>query len=775
MGDNPRSHTIGPYQVEGRLGAGGMGEVYRAYDERLDRQVAVKLIRREAAEDERARERFRREARTAASLSHPAIVQIHDLVATAEGDALVMEYVAGVTLARHLAGGPLPLDRVLCLGQEIAGGLAAAHARGIVHRDLKAENVMVTEAGHAKILDFGVAKRLRRPEDEMSISVAGAVVGTYSSMSPEQARGLAVDHRSDLFSFGALLYEMATGRPPFLAATVLDTLSNVCAARQLPASIARPELPAPLSALIDRLLEKDPARRPQSADETAAALARLAAAAGGHLPFAAATLGTLALGTAGPAGDDGLPTVVGGRAPVLAGGGRRREDGRDAAPAPDPSGAGFDWGHDLDHGRDRRQHRRRRRKLVAGLAAALLAAAVLAVWLRRPAPLLTVAVPKPALGAGTAAGPDTDLMAAGLRDSLLETLLALDGVSPLAAEQVDPVAGTPLALARSVAADEVVTARLDCDPAACRVGLSRVAGKDGRLLWTESFEAPTGDPYLLAGEVASHLRHGYAARRARPGAAGLDVRPADYKEFLRLRGESIAQSRPPGELLPASRRSRRARRASSRASSSRRACAACASPSGATPTTWRAPSPPWRGRAGSPPPTPGRGSPWSTWRWPAASSTAPRGRSPSSSGCSRATRRRWCSAPACWRGAATPATLSPSCAGRWRGGRRGAISTTWRSWSTGWARATPRGATCASCCAARPASTRARRSSPRSSCSPATRRPRRRSTPAWWRGRRTSPSSATSGSPTCCCAATRRPRRASGRPATSSPPTRSTS
>jgi serine/threonine-protein kinase len=533
MGEDTR--TIGPYQVEGRLGAGGMGEVFRAYDERLDRKVAVKLIRREAAEDERARERFRREARTAASLSHPAIVQIHDLLTTSEGDALVMEFVTGVTLTRLFAGGPLPLDRVLRLGQEIAEGIAAAHARGIVHRDLKAENVMVTDGGHAKILDFGVAKRLRRSEDEATLSVAGAVVGTYSSMSPEQARGLAVDHRSDLFSFGSLLYEMACGRPPFLAATILDTLSNLCAARQLPVRSVRPEVPAPLSELIDRLLEKDPARRPQSADEVAATLARIAAATAGHAPYpeATAALATTAYAPSDLSAADDAPTVAEGRASRFAGAVESPStplDGRSGTPLPGPL------------------PRRRRRRLLAGLAAAATVAAGAAFFLLRGnAAPLTVAVTKPAVGGSAGAG--SELMAAGLRSAVLETLLALGGVSTVAPEQVDPVAGAPLAVARSVAADEVVTPRLDCSAAICRVALSRVSGKDGRLLWTESFEAPADEPYLLAGMVASHLRHGYAARRAREGAAGLEVRPEDYKEYLRLRGDAAAQRQRPGELL----------------------------------------------------------------------------------------------------------------------------------------------------------------------------------------------------------------------------------
>src|SRR4051812_25246223 len=151
MGARPQ--TIGPYSLGERLGAGGMGEVYQAYDERLDRWVAIKLIRPEAAGNATARERFRREARAAARLSHPSIVQIHDIVESGESDAIVMELIEGEPLSRRIARGPLPVDEAMRIGREIAEGLASAHAKGLIHRDLKPENVMVTAEGRTKILD----------------------------------------------------------------------------------------------------------------------------------------------------------------------------------------------------------------------------------------------------------------------------------------------------------------------------------------------------------------------------------------------------------------------------------------------------------------------------------------------------------------------------------------------------------------------------------------------------------------------------------------------
>ncbi len=275
---------IGPYRIESRLGVGGMGEVYRAYDERLKRPVAIKRILVDQARDAALRERFRREAQAAAGLSHPSIVQIHDIVETADGDWIVMELVEGRTLRRVLDDGPVALPRALRLGREIAEGLAEAHAQGVVHRDLKTENVMVVTGGHAKILDFGLAKQLAAKGEKDSGSGVGTVVGTHRAMSPEQAMGHAVDPRSDLFSLGSLLYEILTGAAPFSAPNPAQTLARVCTLQQPPVRQKRPEVPRQLSDLIDRLLEKEPADRPQTAAEVAAAFAHIASPAAAGTP-----------------------------------------------------------------------------------------------------------------------------------------------------------------------------------------------------------------------------------------------------------------------------------------------------------------------------------------------------------------------------------------------------------------------------------------------------------------------------------------------------------
>ncbi|MEM9558117.1 MAG: tetratricopeptide repeat protein [Acidobacteriota bacterium] len=270
---------IGPYRIEERLGRGGMGEVYAAYDRRLDRRVALKRLLTEPA-SLRARARLRHEARAAAALSHPCIVPIFDILSVDEHECIVMELIDGPTVALMRAGGPLPVDVAIGLGLDVASGLAAAHARGILHRDLKAENVIVGPDGRGRILDFGLATRLGDPssrsisrDERRGDSSEGgpawsaeraALSGTYRTMSPEQARGAAIDERSDLFSLGILLYEMVIGTSPFLGATDAETLQRICTAQPRPLGERRSEVPNLLVDLIDALLSKEPAGRPSA-------------------------------------------------------------------------------------------------------------------------------------------------------------------------------------------------------------------------------------------------------------------------------------------------------------------------------------------------------------------------------------------------------------------------------------------------------------------------------------------------------------------------------
>ena len=257
-----RGQRVGPYRLEDRLGRGAMGEVFRAYDERLDRRVAIKRIF-SLGDEQGKRQRFLVEARAAARLSHPAIVQVHDILQLPEGDFIVMELAEGRSLATLLSGGPLPTTLALALAVDLAAGLGAAHAEGIVHRDLKKENIVITATGRPKILDFGLAKELGT-SDDASISRDGQVIGTPRAMSPEQARGDAIDARADLFALGSLLYEMLTGVAPFDASSAAESMEKVVHHEPLaPGRLAK--MPRPVSQLVQRLLEKSPSSRPPSA------------------------------------------------------------------------------------------------------------------------------------------------------------------------------------------------------------------------------------------------------------------------------------------------------------------------------------------------------------------------------------------------------------------------------------------------------------------------------------------------------------------------------
>ncbi|MEM8998177.1 MAG: serine/threonine-protein kinase, partial [Acidobacteriota bacterium] len=277
---------VGPYRLGERLGAGGMGEVFRGFDVRLERPVALKNVLAERQESSTARRRLLREARAMAKVHHPSIAQIHDWVEAEDGDWFVMELVTGVTL-RQLIGakGALPWRRAAALGAEIAEGLEAAHAAGLVHRDLKPANVMVTPAGRAKILDFGLAKGAAAPsasggdpdaeaggDDELSATGAGQLIGTVSAMSPEQALGLPVDARTDLFALGILLYELVTGDSPFRAADAVSTLARICNREPEPITAVSPDVPEAFCDLVAELLAKEKDQRPASAADVAARL-----------------------------------------------------------------------------------------------------------------------------------------------------------------------------------------------------------------------------------------------------------------------------------------------------------------------------------------------------------------------------------------------------------------------------------------------------------------------------------------------------------------------
>jgi serine/threonine protein kinase/tetratricopeptide (TPR) repeat protein len=270
--------TLTHYTILDKIGSGGMGVVYRARDERLGREVALKVLPQAALGDEAARGRFRVEAMALSRLNHPNIATVHDFDAQEGVDFLVMEHVEGDTLARRLERGAIPLTETIALGIQIAAALEEAHERSVIHRDLKPGNVMIGPKGRVKVLDFGLAKLLQLGEaaETASISATGTWSGTLPYMPPEQLEGTTVDARSDLYAFGAILYEMATGRRAFPITNAARLLSAILNERPAPPSTVAPGLPAAFDALVGRLLEKDPAHRPRSAREAADALAGMA-------------------------------------------------------------------------------------------------------------------------------------------------------------------------------------------------------------------------------------------------------------------------------------------------------------------------------------------------------------------------------------------------------------------------------------------------------------------------------------------------------------------
>src|SRR5215210_4523377 len=282
----PSGTRLGPYEIVQAIGSGGMGDVYRARDSRLDRDVAVKVLPERFARDAEAKMRFEREAKAVAALTHPNILAIHDYGSDGGAAYSVTELLEGETLRRRIIEGPIPWRKAIEIGAAIADGLAAAHAKGIIHRDLKPENIFLTTDGRVKILDFGIAQLVRQESpaegvDPTSMPTAPmktdphSIVGTAGYMAPEQLRGEPVDATTDIFSLGALLYEMTTGRPAFIRATVMDSLSAILTDTPDVFTVSERLIPYELARIIQRCLEKKRAERFQSARDLSFALRAL--------------------------------------------------------------------------------------------------------------------------------------------------------------------------------------------------------------------------------------------------------------------------------------------------------------------------------------------------------------------------------------------------------------------------------------------------------------------------------------------------------------------
>ena len=474
---------LGPYEIVAPIGAGGMGEVYRARDSRLGREVAIKVLPQAVASDADRLRRFEQEARSASALNHPNIVTIHDVGRTDGVSWIAMELVDGASLRQLLAGGALPSKQALSIGAQIAAGLAKAHGAGIVHRDLKPENVMVTSEGLVKILDFGLAKSApERAEGSQVLTAtqqtsAGVVLGTVGYMSPEQATGKPIDYRSDQFALGAILYEMASGRRPFQRATPVETLSAILKEEPEPLSTVGTAAPEALTWIVGRCLAKVPDERYQSTRDLARDLADVRDRTSGIGPASA-------------------------RAP-------RRGRGRRAA--------------------------------IAAAALALAAVAGLLVWRGRSAAPAPGAVQSLAVLPLRPLGGDAndEALGLGIADTIIRGLSGAGAipVRPLSAVRRYAKTDTDaLTAAKELRTDAVLEGSVQRAGGKLRVSVNLLRAGDGRSLWAESFDVPASEVFEVQDKVSesvvSRLRlHLEPAQRDRLKKRYTE-NPEAYQEFV---------------------------------------------------------------------------------------------------------------------------------------------------------------------------------------------------------------------------------------------------
>jgi len=479
--------TFSHFKITGRLGAGGMGVVYEAEDLNLGRQVALKFLPEDVASRPESLERFQREARAASALNHPHICTIYDLAEHEGQTFLVMELLEGKTLQDRLGAQPLDTSRVVELGLQIVDALEAAHGKGIVHRDLKPANLFVTERGDIKILDFGLAKLRSEPlaadsempteRAEKSLTKSGSTLGTVAYMSPEQARGEELDARSDLFSVGVVLYEMATGRLPFDGATAAVIFSEILGKEAPPPSQVAPTVPAALEAVILRALEKDPALRYQSAADLKADLKRLQRDTGSE------SSASVAVSTA------------------------------HVPPAQIPSATSGS------------------RVLWVAAAIAVVALAALAIWRFSPSQTattsgaetlpsavatgLTQATGKTSVAVlpfqNLGADASTDYLSLAVPDEITNVLARVPSlaVRPFASSAGLGEAGLdPAAAGRELGAANLVTGQYFAEGDQLQLTLEAINVEENRLVWRDSLSVPAEELLTLRSQVAERVRQG---------------------------------------------------------------------------------------------------------------------------------------------------------------------------------------------------------------------------------------------------------------------------
>lgn len=459
---------VGPYRVVSLIARGGMGDVYRATDTRLQRDVAVKVLPESRTGDRRRVERFLHEARVTASLDHPNVVRVYDVGRLDEGAYLVAELLEGETLRERIARGPIPADEVLRIGIEIARGLAAAHAAGLIHRDLKPDNVFLTRSGTTKILDFGIAKLAQDESVRDGFStLTGVVLGTTGYLSPEQIHGARVDARADLFALGAVLFEMITGTRAFAHEHVVETLHAILHDDPPNVLAERENVPPELTDIVNRLLEKSPEARFPSSTDVITAL-------------------------------QGVDLTTAGSQP----GGRRKSRWK-AGPST-------------------------RTRWIPALAAGL-AIAVIELWYWRSRPATSASSPSVTLAVmpfrSIPPAGENDLLELGLAEVLISRLGQLSSVRVLPLSATERLRNAePLQAARKLGADRVLTVTLQRDKGAVRA-VPRLSSASGEPIWSTTIDTDASSVFSIQDiivtkvieELAPALSAGGRVRLARAG------------------------------------------------------------------------------------------------------------------------------------------------------------------------------------------------------------------------------------------------------------------
>ncbi|MEK6323860.1 MAG: protein kinase [Acidobacteriota bacterium] len=522
---------ISHYRIVSKLGAGGMGEVYRARDSRLDREVAIKLLPADFASDEDRLRRFEREARATSALNHPNILTIYDIGNHAGAPYIVAELLDGEELRAQLNDGALPVRKAIKYAQQIAAGLAAAHAKGITHRDLKPENIFVTANGFVKILDFGLAK-LRPPEaapnskapTQREVTAPGTVMGTASYMSPEQARGQEVDVRSDIFSLGVVLHEMVSGQAPFSGVNAIDVMGAILNQDPVPLRQFAPDAPDELQRIVSKALRKDCEQRYQHITDMLIDLKDLKQ----ELEFEAKLKGAQALIVPPSSGS------IGARATPPEGG---TTDAQRAEVATSEvlavrttSSAEYIVG----------EIKRHRRGLAIALASLILiSSAGLAYYLYSAGTVKTIAV-LPLVNANN--DPSTEYLADGISESLINSLTALQQLRVIARTTAFSYKGKevdPRAVGRELNVGAVLMGRVRQLGDRISIQVDLVDATTGAQLWGEEYERAVADvlsiKQAIAREVTEKLKLRLSGAQQQQLANRETTNPEAYQFYLRGR------------------------------------------------------------------------------------------------------------------------------------------------------------------------------------------------------------------------------------------------